>query len=419
MRTEPQREAPDAARGGGSASSSASPSGSPSGRFLAFLSDEGSETALRGGLPGLEANLQVRRGDATTAARLLEREPTPDFLLVDISGLDDPIGALEALAGVCAPEVRVLVVGERTDIGFYRQLTRDLGIAEYLHKPMTRDTVSRLIGPFLRADAGESEAASRGGQVVAVCGARGGCGATTIAVNLALQVAEVGRGHLAILDLHLRGGTAGLLLGLRSGSGLRVALEEPDRVDTLFVERVGVPVNDRVRLFAAEEAMESLPNPSVDGMTRLLAMLRRRFNHVIIDMPFPPGPAERAALDLARLHVLVLGPDMAGIRDVVAARKLMGAGGAARVLTVLNRAGLPGGLKPALVAEGLGAPPDVTIPDLARHLPRAANLGRPAVQESAVLRRALAPLTQEISAVRSTAAAGSWWGRLSGRLRGR
>lgn len=403
------REVPDAARGGGG--------GAPAGRragFLAFLADEDSESALRGGLAEIGGTLQVRRGDARTAARLLEREPTPDLLLVDISGLDEPIAALEALAGVCTPDVRVLVVGEQTDIAFYRQLTRELGIAEYLSKPLTRDNVARLFGAQMRANGGEAEAGRGGGQLVAVCGVRGGCGATTIAVNLALQLAQTGRGHVAILDLHLRGGTAGLLLGLRSGSGLKVALEEPERADALFVERVGVPVEDRVRLVAAEEPLESHPKPTLEGVQGLVTILRRRFNHVVVDLPFPPSQAERAALEAARHQVMVLPPDMAGIRDAMAARKLLGNGGAARVLTVLNRSGMPGSLKPALVTEGLGAAPDIVIPDLPRHLPRAANLGRPALAESAALRRALAPLTQEISAVRATAGKTSFLGRLFG-----
>jgi pilus assembly protein CpaE len=404
------REAPDGRRG--TVAVAASP-GRQAG-FLAFVTDDDSEAALRGGLVEIGGPFQIRRGDAATAARVLEREPTPDVLLVDVTALPDPIGALERLAGVCTPEVRVLAVGEQTDISFYRQLTRELGILEYLHKPLTRDTVARLFGTHLRGERSEAETAARGGQIVAVCGVRGGCGATTVAVNLALQLAQTGRGHVALLDLHLRGGTAGLLLGLRSGSGLRVALEEPERVDDLFLERVGVPVEDRVRLIAAEEAMDAMPQPTVEGVQRLLAMLQRRFNQVVIDMPMPPGPAERVAIDLARHRVLVLGPDVAGIRDAIAVRKLLGIGGASRVMTVLNRVGLPGGLKLKLVEEGLGASPEASIPDLPRHLPRAANLGRPALAESAALRRALAPLTQEISAVRSAAPTGGFLARLLG-----
>jgi pilus assembly protein CpaE len=393
MRPEPVRtwEAPDLGRG--------APASAGRPRFLAFLGDEGSEAALRGGLADILGNaMAIRRGNVRDAAVALEREPTPHVLVVDITEMADPITALEKLASVCTPDVRVLAVGERSDIGFYRQLTRDLCIAEYIAKPLTRDSVSRLFAPHLLG--GEAEAASRGGHVVAVCGVRGGVGASTIAVNLALQLAETGHGHVALLDMHLRGGTCGLLLGLRPGAGLRVVLEEPERADGLFLERVAIPVQDRVQLIAAEEGLETLPEPTEEGVRRLLELLQHRFNQVVIDLPMPPGPAERIVLAAARHIALVMGPDVAGVRDAVAARKLVGPGAASRVMTVLNRAGQPGTLKPKLVEDGLGAAPDVIIPDLPTQVPRAGNLGKPALHESAALRRVLAPLTQEIAAVR-------------------
>lgn len=387
-------------------------SGSPSNeggdrpRLIAFVADENSESALRGGLSDLVEAMQVRRGNIRGATKAFEREVTPQVLLVDIAGVEDPVAALDELASVCTPDVRVLVVGEQSGIGFYRELTRDLGVAEYIHKPLTRDAVARLFGPHV-AGASTEEQTNRGGRMVAVCGVRGGVGATTIAVNLALQLADASRSYVALVDLHLRGGSAAMMLGARPGSGLRAALEEPDRVDALFLDRVGIPVDERVRLFAAEELWDSDPRPSEEGVRRLLSTLRQRFNSIVVDMPMPPNPAEKLVIQEARHRILVMGPDVASIRDTVALRKMMGhMGGSARIMTVLNRINLPGGLKSKLIDEGLGGAPDVTIPDLPRFLPRAANLGRPALRESAAFRRALAPLTQEISAIRAASSSG-------------
>ena len=144
-----------------------------------------------------------------TAVKALEKEGTPRVLIVDISGIDDPFGALDDLASVCTPDVRVLVVGERTEIGFYRDITRNVGVHEYLHKPLTCDTVARLFAPLIQG--GGDGGLDRGGQVTVVCGVHGGVGATTLAVNLALQLEDVTRGHVALLDLHLRGGTAAMM----------------------------------------------------------------------------------------------------------------------------------------------------------------------------------------------------------------
>lgn len=380
---------------------------------MVFVSDEASEAAIRGGL-GDVLGAQMRRGTVRTAVKVLEKETTPRVLIVDISGVEDPFAALDDLAGVCTPDVRVLVVGERTEIGFYRDITRNVGVHEYLHKPLTRDNVARLFGPHVQGGGEGSQ--DRGGQVTAVCGVHGGVGATTIAVNLALELEEVTRSHVALLDLHLRGGAAAMMLGARVSSGLRIALEEPERVDTLFLDRVSVPIGERIRLIAAEEPMEADVRPTEDGARRVVDMLRQRFNHVVVDLPMPPGPVERAVLQKARHVVLVMGPEVASIRDAVSLRKLVAATGSpGRVITVLNGLGRRGYLPVKLISEGVGGPPDVVIPDLPRQLPRSANLGRPALKESPPLRRALAQLTQEIAAVRSGARPTSFLGRLFGR----
>jgi pilus assembly protein CpaE len=246
---------------------------------------------------------------------------------------------------------------------------------------------------------------------VAVCGVRGGVGTTTVAINLALQVAETTRSHVGILDLHLRSGTAATMLSARCSAGLRVALEQADRVDALFVDRASVKISDRVRLMAADEGPEADVAPTAEGVTRLLELLRTRCNIVVVDLRYPPGPMERQVLAIARQRVLVMRPDVASVRDMAAAKKLIGKiPNSAPVITVLNRAGAPGALKPAMVAEGLGVAPDIVIPDLPRHLPRAANLGRPALKDSAALSRALAPLSQEVGGTR-TAQAKSWFER--------
>ncbi|MBR0652319.1 pilus assembly protein CpaE [Roseomonas terrae] len=400
-------EMPDAQRGGAIISADR-----PS--LMVFVSDEATEAAIRGGI-GDMLGAQLRRGTVRTAAKALEKEATPRVLIVDITGIEDPFGALDDLASVCTPDVRVLVVGERTEIAFYRDITRNVGVHEYLHKPLTRDNVARLFAPHVQG--GGDGMQDRGGQVTVVCGVHGGVGATTLAVNLALQLEDVTRGHVALLDLHLRGGAAAMMLGARVTSGLRVALEEPERVDSLFLDRVGVPLGERVRLIAAEEAMEADVRPTEEGARRVVEMLRQRFNHVVIDLPMPPGPMERLVLQRARHVVLVLGPDVASIRDTVSIKKLVTmTGSAGRVITVLNGMGRKGYLPVKLIAEGIGAMPDVVIPDLPRQLPRAANLGRPALRDSPPLRRALGALSQEIAAVRSTERSRSLLGRL---LKGR
>src|SRR6478752_477163 len=113
-------------------------------RIICFVNDEISAVALRKGLEG--GNVSLRRGTIRNAIRMLETDTNLFALVADISGIDDPFTELEKLAGVCPPDVRVALIGESREITFYRKLM-ELGITEYLPKPITRDTVLDQLRP--------------------------------------------------------------------------------------------------------------------------------------------------------------------------------------------------------------------------------------------------------------------------------
>jgi len=147
-------------------------------------------------------------------------------LCVDISGEEQPLSALSELAHVVEPDVTVLVVGEIEHADFYREITRGLGAAEYLTKPVTREKVLRHFGPFAQ---GSAFAAPQmlGGRAIAITGVRGGVGATTIAVNLAWHFGVGMRRHTVLLDPDTHLGATAFLLNIQPGPGLRMALESP------------------------------------------------------------------------------------------------------------------------------------------------------------------------------------------------
>jgi pilus assembly protein CpaE len=205
-----------------------------------------------------------------------------------------------------------------------------------------------------------------------------------------------------------------MMSGVKPASALRHALENPQVVDGLFLERVSVASGERVRIFAADEPFDADPRPSPEGVARVVDLLRQRFNVIIVDMPMPPSLAERQALAVARQTLLVFNPDMASLRDAERSRKMVNAlTGASRTMLVLNRSDMPGALKSNIVNEALASKPDVVIPDMPKQIARAGNLGRAALNDSARLRRALAPLTQEISGIRQRS--GGFLARLLGR----
>src|SRR2546430_408956 len=222
-------------------------------RIVCFVNDEFSAAALRKGLEG--GNLSIRRGTIRNAIRMLETDTELFALVVDISGIDDPFTELERLSAVCPPDIQVALIGESREITFYRELM-EIGVTEYLPRPLTRDLVLDKLRPKLLGDVAPGSA-DHGGHVVSICGAQGGAGATSIAINLALQLAETTKAKVALLDLHLQNGETAVMLGVRPGPGLRIALENPMRADTLFLERAAIDINERVCLISADEELDA------------------------------------------------------------------------------------------------------------------------------------------------------------------
>jgi pilus assembly protein CpaE len=382
------------------------------GRVVAFVTDDSSMAALRVGLLPLAEELDIRRGTVRQAIRFFEKQVPAQAVIVDVTGIEDAQATLDDLARVCPPDVQVFVVGENTDITFYRLLVHDLGVTEYLPKPLTRDSIQRLLLPRL-AGGGAEPAGGRGGHVVAVCGARGGVGATTIAVSLALELSDVAKAHVALLDLHMQGGTAALMLSGRPGPGLRIALEDSERADSLFLERTAIAVDQRLRLIAAEEPVGSELQVSSGGVARVLDLLQRKFNYVVVDVPMPVPQEMNWAIVMARQVVVVMAPEVASLRDAQAIRQfVIATTGTDRTVTVLNRADTKGGLQLSLIERALGGKPDTIIPELGRRMIEAVNLGVPALQRVPALGKHLAGLVREITGIGVSAAPASWLRRM-------
>ncbi|MCP3368453.1 AAA family ATPase [Bradyrhizobium cajani] len=363
-------------------------------QVVCFVNDELSAAALRKGLEG--SNLSIRHGTIRNAIRMLETDADLFALVADISGIDDPFTELERLACVCPPDVRVALIGESREITFYRDLM-ELGLTEYLPKPLTRDMVLDQLRPKLLGDATHAPV-DRGGHVVSICGAQGGAGATSIAINLAFQIAETTKAKVALLDLHLQGGEAAVMLGVRPGPGLRIALENPMRADTLFIERAAIEVNERVSLISADEDLDAQLDVTEAGVRHVLGLLRQRFNYIVVDVPVPFPPSMHPVINLSRHVLVLLEAEVTGLRNAHALRAAVtNIAAQDRVFTLLNRANRAGGLPRATIVKALGAEPDMVIPDLGKGMTQAVNLGIPALKHVSGLRRHLAPIVREIT----------------------
>lgn len=365
--------------------------------LLAFTRDAETERALRDGLSDIMSKkIEFRHADIRAVIAMLASMATPAALIVDLSGEENPLAVLSDLSQVLEPNVRLLVVGDREGVDFYRQVTRDLGALEYLHKPLTRDIVARLFGPLL-SETAVLRGTVQTGRLVTVTGARGGVGASTIAANLSWYLGVESKRHTVLLDTDLQRGMCAMLLGMKSGPDLRTMLEAPERIDELVVERAAQPSAERLHVLAGQEDLADQLSFPLGGAAQLSTALRRRYNFVVADLPFTGQPLHRDLMQLAHQRVLVMPPTLAGIRDML--RLLAIPNGPAqprRAVVVLNRTGMAGGLEMRQIVNGLQMKPDIVIPDLKGAAERAENSGKPVAQEDGPFRNAMQTLAREV-----------------------
>jgi len=205
----------------------------------------------------------MQMGGIAAALEAYRTSPTPNVVILESedrgTGL---LGGLDELANVCDAGTRVIVIGRHNDVVFYRELIRR-GISDYMIAPVsTIDVVRTVCSLFSAPDAKPV------GKILAVIGAKGGVGASTVAHNVAWAVARDVHLDSVIVDLDLPFGTAGLDYNQDPPQGVADAVFAPDRVDTAFIDRLLSKCTDHLSLLAAPATLDRVydfgPKPSTD-----------------------------------------------------------------------------------------------------------------------------------------------------------
>jgi pilus assembly protein CpaE len=303
--------------------------------FAAFVSEDSIAVVKKAAEEIGATQPRVVHGTVADATRRLADVPTPKQLIVDISGSTDPLADMASLAEVCDEGTQVIAIGDVNDVELYRSLIAS-GVHDYLVKPVSAEAMAAALtraGP-------QGEPAPKMGRLIAVVGARGGVGATTIATNLAWTLAHEHSMRVALVDLDLFFGTCGLALDLELGRGFREALENPARIDSLFIERAMVREGENLFVLSTEEALDGAFSFDPSALTSLIESLRRDFQCVIFD--FPRFAARRQAHVLTPPSAIVIVSDasLAGMRDTMRLSALLKKTAAnADVTVVMNRDG--------------------------------------------------------------------------------
>jgi pilus assembly protein CpaE len=308
-------------------------------RLMSFVLDGRSEASLNSCFSQLSiSNATIKRGGIVRAIQYLSTGRSPETIIVDISGSDMPASQVHNLAELCEPGVTVIAIGDRNDVGLYRDLVQ-AGVSEYIVKPVTVQLLAKALSSTPTVAEG-SPISWKLGKMVAVVGARGGVGATTLAMNLALYLANRQNRRVLLLDLDLQNGDCALALNLSPTPGLREALVNPVRIDSVFIERTVAILGDHLFVLSAEEPLRGNAEFTAEAVETLVSVLRTQFHYIIADVPRIPAAPYRHALDIADVRVIVADQTLRSIRDTVRLRDALSGGNpASSDFLVVNRSG--------------------------------------------------------------------------------
>ena len=329
-----------------------------------------------------KVHLKIQMGGATAAAEAYRNSPTPNVIIIESNGRSEAIlEGLDQLAEVCDATTRVVVIGRINDVALYRELTRR-GVSDYLIAPVgTLDIVRSVCGLFA------PETSKPVGRILAVVGAKGGVGASTVAHNMAWSIARDFALDSVVTDLDLAFGTAGLDYNQDPPQGIADAVFSPDRIDTNFVDRLLSKCTDHLSLLAAPATLDRVYDFGPEAFDSVLDSLRSNVPCIVLDIPHQWTGWTRRLLTSADDILVVAAPDLANLRN---AKNLMDMMRAARPndrrpYYCLNQVGVPKRpeIKPNEFAKALEDEPLAVIPFDPQMFGTAANNGQMIAEVSA------------------------------------
>jgi len=328
-----------------------------------------------------KAHLTIKMGGMAAAIETYHSVPTPNVIILETAGTNDILAGLDELATVCDAGTRVVVIGNESDNAPYRELVRR-GVSDYVVGPVaTLDMVRAICGLF---SASEEVAV---GRTVAVVGAKGGVGASTVAHNVAWAIAHDLAIDSVVIDLDMAFGTASLDYNKDPLQGIANAVFSNERPDSAFIERLLAKCNDHLSLLASPAALDRVYDFGADAFDAVFDTLRLTTLCIVLDIPHQWSAWTRRALVGADDILIVAEPDLANLRN---AKNMLGILKAARPndrppLYCVNQVGMS--KRPEITlrefAKAMENQPIASIPFDPRMFGTAANNGQMIAEISA------------------------------------
>jgi pilus assembly protein CpaE len=323
------------------------------------------------------------------------RTANPDVTLIDIP-VDNPALALRAIELLHQemPDAAIFAIGNLNQPQVIVNAMR-AGAREFIERPTT---TTDLLEAFVRLTSAQRRGRQEGvrGKVFSVINAKGGNGATTVAVNLALAL-QAASGQTALVDLAPLGHAA-LHMNLKPVFTVADATRNLHRLDASLLESFMTRHGGGLQLLAGT-TVPATADPSTAEFVRLFDMLVTHFRYVVVDTSSRFDAASRLIASLSETVLLVACSDVASLWSAARVQQYLGESGTRdRVRLVLNRFRKVPGFSEADAEAAVGAKLLWRIPNQYFAVSGSIDRGTPVMdQRSSEMARCFAGLAQELT----------------------
>ena len=343
-------------------------------------------------------SISVEEGDAQTAIQSYHEATSPDLIIVETDTTDDSfVEQLAELSTYCEETTNAIVIGPVNDVDLYRSLT-SMGVSDYLVRPVPLDTLKEIIAATLIEQLGTS-----GSRLIAVMGAKGGVGTSSLTQGLAWGLSE-NMGHKVFL-MDAAGGwsSLGVGMGFEPSANMHEAVKAASNQDWDTLKRMLHQANEKLTVLAT--GADAMLEVSVHAQQYedLIDFVMQTYPVVIVDLSDAIPSLKRTVVNKAHEIVLVTTPTLPALRatkTLMSEIKTLQGGETEQVDLVVNMVGMvPGKEVPAKDIQAvLETKPEVVIPYDSKLFVSAENEGKKLTQDKnghAIINMIL-PLAQRV-----------------------